>query len=152
MENLIDKLHCEYAKCSELLDRLSDELEKIQNGKSADYYLMLEAVLYLETHSEPPLVTVEQIDCTESSNCQDVDELNEIIVHFYSEISALRNLTHKVRGYIDAAIEDCLFKVEPFESRLKACIHKQRNHLDTGEFVILPLLEEKISKTNVAKH
>lgn len=151
MENLIDKLHCEYAKCSKLLDRLSDELEKVETGKSADYYLMLEAISYLEKHSEPPLVTVDQTNCTESTKSQSIDELNEIIAHFYSEISALRNLTHKVRDYIDAAIEDCMFEIEPFESKLKKCIHKQRNHLDTGEFVILPLLEEKIAKTHIAK-
>ena len=148
MENLIDKLHCEYAKCSKLLDRLSDELEKLQNGKSVDYYLMLEAVSYLETHSEPPVLAIEQINSSQSSNSQSIDDLNEIIVRFYSEIFALRNLTHKVRDYIDAAIEDCMFESEPFESKLKFCIDKQRNHLDTGEHVILPLLEETISKNN----
>ena len=152
MENLIEKLHCEYIRCSKLLDRLSDELENIQNGKSADYYLMLEAISYLETHSEPPLVTTEQINCIESSDSINVDELNEIIERFYSEISALRNLTHKVRDNIGAVIDDCMFEAEPFESTLRTCIQKQRNHLDTGEFVILPLLEEKVSRTNSEKH
>ena len=152
MENLIDKLHCEYAKCSKLLDQLTNELEKIEKGKSADYYLMLEAISYLEKHSEPPVVTVEKVHCFKSTNSQRIDELNEIVERFYSEITALRNLTHKVRDYIDAAIEDCVFAMEPFESKLKTCIHKQRNHLDTGEYVILPLLEEKLPKTHIEKH
>lgn len=152
MENLINKLHNEYAKCSKLLDQLTGELENIQKGKSADYYLMLEAISYLETHPELPLVAIERPNCIEPSNTQHTDELSEIILHFYSEISALRKLTHKVRDYIDAAIEDCMFAAEPFETKLKKCIHKQRNHIDTGEYVILPLLEENISKTDITKH
>lgn len=152
MEYLIDKLHCEYAKCSKLLDQLTIELEKIEKGKSADYYLMLEAISYLEKHSEPPVVTIDQANYPETSNSQRIDELNEIVESFYSEITALRNLTHKVRDYIDAAIEDCVFAMEPFESKLKTCIDKQRDHLDTGEYVILPLLEEKTPKTHIKGH
>ena len=152
MEYLIDKLHCEYAKCSKLLDQLTSELEKIENGKSADYYLMLEAISYLEKHSEPPVVNIDQANCFEPYNSQRIDELHEIVERFYSEITALRNLTHKVRDYINAAIEDCVFAIEPFESKLKTCIHKQRDHLDTGEHIILPLLEEKIPKTHAEDH
>ena len=152
MENLIDKLHGEYIKCSKLLNQLTDELEKIQKGKSADYYLMLEAITYLKNYSEPPLVNKKQTNCIDPPKSQRIDELNEIAIHFYAEISELKNLTHKVHDYINAAIEDCMFAKEPFEYKLKKCIQRQRDHLDTGEYVILPLLEEQISKTHIAEN
>tara|TARA_R110002049_G_scaffold73310_1_gene189561 strand:+ start:14497 stop:14916 length:420 start_codon:yes stop_codon:yes gene_type:complete len=139
MEKLIDKYHCEYVKCCELLNQLTDELEGMQNGKSADYQLMLDIVTYLERQSDLSVMSEEQINSCRS------DELNKIATLFYEEFTELKNLTHRVHDYIDAAIGDCMFEKEPFEYKLKSYIQKQRKHLDTGEFVILPILEEKLS-------
>ncbi|MFT5452469.1 MAG: hemerythrin-like domain-containing protein [Enterobacterales bacterium] len=152
MENLIDKYHCEYIKCSKLLNQLTDELENMQKGKSANYHLMLAAITYLERYSELSLLSEKQIKCIKQPKSHRTNELNEIATLFYDEITDLKILTHKVRDYVDAAIGDCMFEKKPFECNLKRYIQGQREHLDTGEYVILPLLEEKISKMHNAEN
>jgi hemerythrin-like domain-containing protein len=152
MENLVDKYHCEYIKCNKLLNQLTNELEKMRKGTYADYHLMLEAITYLEQYSEFPLISEKQIKYIKQPKSHSTDKFNEIAMQFYDEITALKKLTHQVHDYIDAAIGDCIFEKKQFEVKLKRCIQGQREHIDTGEYVILPLLEEKISKTHNAEN
>lgn len=151
MGNLIDELHNDHIKFSKVLDLLAEQLDIIHQGKSADYHLMQDAVNYIENYPEFALAPKEDAIFNKSSENQNFVELNSVIKHLCSETHELKVLAHKLHDYIDAALEGSFFKKEPFEQQLETCIQRQRDHMDTEENVIFPLLREILSAKQLQK-
>ncbi len=151
MESLIDELHNDHIKCNNVLDLLAEQLNKIHNGKSADYRLMLDAVSYLETNLEYALIPKEDVIFKESTENYDIEELNDTIQQFRSENHEIMVLIHNLRNYIDAALEDSIFEKKPFERQLEKCIQRQREHMNTEENIIFPLLRKIMSEEQLKK-
>ena len=145
MENLIDELHKDHIKFSKVLDLLAEQLDIIQKGKSADYHLMLDAVNYIENYPKYALVPKEDAIFKKSNEIQYFVGLYHIIKRLRSENHELRALAHEVHDYIDAALEGSIFEKEPFERQLETCIERQREHLNTEEGIVFPLLKRKLS-------
>ena len=146
MNDLIDELHNDHIKCSKVLDLLAEQLENIHQDKPADYHLMLDAVSYLEFYSEYALAPKEEALFRESADEQSTDELNNTIQQIHSDCHELKVLTHTIRNYIDAALEDSIFEKDLFEQELDTCIQRQREHIDTEELRIFPMLKEQVSE------
>ena len=145
MENLIDELHKDHVKFSKVLDLLAEQLEKIRIGKSADYYLMLDAVSYIENYPEFELISKEDAIFNESTEDNDLTELNDTIQQLRSEHHELRALTHKLHDYISAALEDTIIEKESFEKQLETCIQRQRGHMYAEKGMVFPLLRKIFS-------
>ena len=151
MGNLIDELREDHIKFNKVLDLLADQLDLIQQGKSADYYLMSDAVSYIEHYPEFAFVPKENAIFKQFIESHNFVELKDTIKRLRSENHELRALAHKLREYIDAVLEDSIFEKEAFEQQLETCIQRQRDHMDTEENVIFPLLKRKLSQDQFEK-
>lgn len=145
MEDLIDELHADHIKFSRVLDLLAEQLERIKNEKSADYYLMLDAVNYIENYAEFALVPKEDAIFKKSSEDDSFVELRGTIRLLRSDNNEIKALAHKLHDYINAVLEDSIFEKEKFEQKLEACIQRQRDHMHMEEIIIFPLLRKRLS-------
>ena len=145
MENLIDELHKDHIKFSKVLDLLAEQLDIIQKGKPADFYLLLDAVSYIENYPEYALVPKEDAIFKNSTENHNFVALNNTIKRLRSENHELRALAHKLHDYIDAALEGSIFEKELFERQLETCIQRQRDHMNKEEGIVFPLLKRKLS-------
>ena len=140
MGNLVSELRNDHIKCSKILDRLAEQLEIIHKGKSADYHLMLDAVCYLENYPDYVFVALEDVIFNESTEDSLFDELNETFKQFHTENHEIKALTHSLHDYINAALDGGVIEREPFEKQIETCIQRQRDHMNTEECLIFPLL------------
>lgn len=145
MENLIDELHKDHIKFSKVLDLLAEQLDIIRTGESADYHLMLDAASFIENYPEFAFLPKEDAIFQKSTENENSVELNDTITQLRSENDELKALAHKLYDYINAALEDRIFEREPFEQQLETCIQRQREHMNTEEIIVFPLLRKKMS-------
>ena len=144
--DLIDELHHDHIKFSKILDLLDEQLGHIQNGKSPDYHLMLDAVSYIENYAEFALIPKENAIFKKSSEDDSFVELKGTIKLLRSDNHELRALAHKLHDYIHAVLEDSIFEKERFERKLATCIQRQRDHMHMEEIIIFPLLRKRLSR------
>ena len=146
MENLIDELHNDYLKFSRALDLLTEQLDRIQEGKSADYHSMLDAVSYIENYPKLASTLKEDTISKKSTGDHKLIALGNTIKRLRSENHELTTLAHELRDSIDAVLEGIIFEKELLEQQLETCIQRQRDHMNTEETLILPLLRKKMSE------
>ena len=145
MKNLIDELHEDHIKCSNVLDQLADQLKIIHRGKAADYQLLLDAVNYLENFPDYVLVPMEDMIFKESAENHILDGLKNTVRRFRGENHELRSLVHKLHDYIDAAMEGIIIEKDKLERQLEKCIERQREHMDIEEYIIFPHLRKNMT-------
>jgi hemerythrin-like domain-containing protein len=145
MEDIIDELHHDHIKFSKVLDLLAEQLERIKNGNFADYYLMLDAVNYIENYTEFALIPKEDAIFKKSYEDDSFVELRGTIRLLRSDNNKLKALAHKLHDYVNAVLEDSIFEKEKFEQKLEACIQRQRDHMHMEEIIIFPLLKKRLS-------
>ena len=141
MQNLINELHTDHIKFGKVLDVLSEQLDIIQEGNSPDYYTLLNAVNFIEHYREYALAPKEDATFRDSSKDNTYTEVNAAIKRLCTENQELKLLAHKLHDYIDAALDDVIFEKEPFEKDLETCIERQREHMNTEENILFPLLK-----------
>lgn len=140
MQNLIDELHTDHIKFGNVLDMLSEQLDIIQEGHSPDYHLLLHAVNFIEHYRDFALAPKEDAIFRDSTKDHTYVEVNEAINRLRTDNHELKQLAHKLHDYIDAALEDVIFEKEIFEKSLETCIDRQREHMNTEENILFPLL------------
>ncbi len=141
MQNLIDELHTDHIKFGKILDLLSEQLDLIHKGHSPDYHLLLNAVNFIEHYREFALAPKEDAIFRNSTKGPTYIEVNEAINRLRTDNHELKLLAHKLHDYIDAALDDVIFEKEPFEKHLETCIERQREHMNTEENILFPLLK-----------
>ena len=151
MKDIIDELHADHIKFSKVLNLLAEQLERIQNGKSANYHLMLDAVSYIENYAEFALVPKEDAIFKKSSEDDSFTELKGTIKILRSDNFELKALAHKLHDYIHAVLENSIFEKELFERKLESCIQHQRDHMHMEEIIIFPLLRKRLSAEQLRK-
>jgi len=149
MDDLIEELQADHIKFSMVLDLLAEQLEHIQEGKSADYHLMLDAVNYIENYAEFALVPKENAIFKKSSEDDSFVDLRGTIKLLRSDNYELKYLARKLHNYINAVLEDSIFEKEKFERRLEACIQHQRDHMHMEEIIVFPLLRKRLSAEQI---
>ncbi len=146
MQNLIDEIRNDHIILSKILDLLDEQLDIIHQGKSVDYHLLQDAITFLENFPENVLEPKENAILKSSADKFKFVGLNSEILKLRSENHELKALAQSLREYISAALEDIMFEKEPFEQKLETCIQRQREHIDTEELTILPLLKKMITE------
>ena len=149
MDDLIEELHADHIKFSLVLDLLAEQLERIHEGKSADYHLMLDAVSYIENYAEYALVPKENAIFKRSSEDDSFVDLKGTIKLLRSDNYELKSLARKLHNYINAVLEDSIFEKEKFERKLEACIQHQRDHMHMEEIIVFPLLRKRLSTEQI---
>ena len=149
MDDLIEELHADHIKFSMVLDLLAEQLERIHEGKPADYHLMLDAVSYIEIYAEYSLVPKEDAIFKKSSEDDSFVDLKCTIKLLRSDNYELKSLARKLHSYINAVLEDSIFEKEKFERKLEACIQHQRDHMHMEEIIVFPLLRKRLSAEQI---
>jgi branched-chain amino acid transport system ATP-binding protein len=151
MDDLIEELHADHIKFSLVLDLHAEQLDRIHEGKSADYHLMLDAVSYIENYAEYSIVPKEDAIFKRSSEDDSFVELKGTIKLLRSDNYELKSLARKLHHYINAVLEDSIFEKENFERKLEACIQHQRDHMHMEEIIVFPLLRKRLSAEQIRK-
>ncbi|MES9861903.1 MAG: hemerythrin domain-containing protein [Candidatus Thiodiazotropha sp. LLP2] len=145
MSPLLEKLHRDHINLARLLDLLSAELDALAAGHESNFDLKIEMLDYIEHYAEKVHhPTEDQINSVafKKKSMQSHAALYERICR---EHVSLLGLANRFRTTLEGAMQGAVLLRDEVETQGREFVALQRQHIDTEEEEVFPLVEQALN-------
>ena len=157
MTKMIDALHADHIHVAKLLDFLDGQLEHCcGDDENPDFRLMLDAMDYIKNY--PDLFHHPREDIIYDYYTKHYQDNVNDIEQLLQEHQEMCQLTHELYVALQGVVGGTIVDYQKLKSDLAHFLKLQREHMDTEETSIFPMLKESLSEKDwkiiekLAKH
>jgi hemerythrin-like domain-containing protein len=143
MSNALGDLHKDHVNFSRLLKVLSEKTTALKEDRIPNYDLMRDVLDYLENYAD--LYHHPKENLIYSFHLKRSTSGKETFEQLMQEHVELKQLTVQLYRAVDGLLHGEILPKEKFIEQLSEFVARQRQHLDTEESEIFPLLEKSLT-------
>ena len=144
MSRIMETLHTDHIHIDRLLRLLSAQMDILHDGGTPDYQMLTEIVDYVEHY--PDLVHHPKEDLMFTTYLAHNDERREDIESLMEEHKTLLLLTKDFKELLEEVMDDAIISRDEVENAGRDYIRRQRNHLNSEEAEIFPLINRTLTE------
>lgn len=144
MSAILDKLHKDHKNFSRLLVFLEKQLGLLENCESSDIPTMVEAIEYMKNY--PDLIHHPLENIVFKYYLDNYDNVNTDILELLHEHDEMPELTNKLLEMLESILADVPQERKALCSSLNAYITVQKEHMNSEEANIYPLLNASLNE------
>lgn len=142
MHHIIDALHTDHVNFSRLLRLLERQAEILRAGDLPDFEIMFDTIDYLQDYAD--LYHHPREDLIFGYYLERSDVAREQVHELSRQHRSLWEHTNRLRQTIDGILHGEIVPRAEFIEKITEYVEKQKEHLNTEEGYILPMLEEAL--------
>ncbi|MEZ5534634.1 MAG: hemerythrin domain-containing protein [Thiolinea sp.] len=143
MHKIMAELHQDHIHLARLLKTLEQQADLLSTDADPDLDLILDIVDYIQNY--PDLVHHPKEDMVYHAFQNISDDGGEIVKHLLEEHAQLPSITKDFRNLMEEVVNGgSIISRAGLQAKIRHFIHVERTHMNTEEFVLFPLIEDKM--------